>query len=91
MSDVKFQKDVNGLHFAAGAFIGGVTSLGLNGLAGFPQTDAAYIGLLATIVVGAFKSVYDGKRYPQLVAWKNGALIASGGLITPIMLAIGGA
>jgi hypothetical protein len=88
MSEVKFQKDSNGLHFAAGAFIGGVTSLGLSS-AGFPEHDAAYIGLLATIVVGIFKSTRDSNRYPQLTAWKNGSLIAAGGLITPIMLAIG--
>ncbi|MDH3354618.1 MAG: hypothetical protein OEL79_05325 [Chromatiales bacterium] len=89
MSEAKFKKDTNGLHFAAGAFVGGITSMGLNSLAGFPESDAAYIGLLATVVLGAFKSARDGKHYPQLVAWKNGSLIAAGGLITPIMLAIG--
>lgn len=88
MSDAKFKKDTNGLHFAAGAFIGGVTSMGLNS-AGFLEHDAAYYGLLATIVVGVFKMVRDGNHHPQLTAWKNGSLIASGGLITPIMLAIG--
>jgi len=89
MSDVKLKKDTNGLHFAAGAFIGGVTSMSLNG-AGFSEHDAAYYGLLATIMVGIFKMVRDGNHHPQLTAWKNGSLIASGGLITPIMLAIGG-
>lgn len=88
MSDVKLKKDTNGLHFAAGAFIGGVTSMGLNST-GLPEHEAAYYGLLATIVVGVIKMVRDGKQYPQLIAWKNGSLIASGGLITPIMLAIG--
>lgn len=87
MSDAKLQKDTNGLHFAAGAFIGGVTSMGLAYYV--PQYDAANYGLLATIVVGVIKTVRDGNHYPQLTAWKNGGLIASGGLITPIMLAIG--
>ena len=90
MSDAKFQKDPNGLHFAAGAFIGGVTSMSLNSV-GYSETDAANIGLLATIVVGTIKMVRDGRYHPQLTAWKNGALIASGGVITPIMLIIGGA
>lgn len=87
MSDAKLQKDTNGLHFAAGAFIGGVTSMGFAYYV--PQHDAAYYGLLATIVAGVFKVIRDGNHYPQLIAWKNGGLIASGGLITPIMLAIG--
>ena len=88
MSNAKFKKDTNVLHFAAGAFIGGVTAMGLNST-GFPEHEAAYYGLLATIVVGMIKMVRDGNHYPQLTAWKNGSLIASGGLITPIMLAIG--
>lgn len=77
--------DPNGLHFAAGAFIGGVTGLLLTH-AGQPQMDAALTGLYATCLLGTIKAIRDGRSHPPLQALKNGALIASGGLITPILL-----
>lgn len=85
MSDKKLPSDPNGLHFAAGAFIGGMTGLVLTQL-GQPQMDAALTGLLATCTVGIFKALRDGNRLTPGRALKNGALIASGGLITPLML-----
>ena len=53
---------------------------------GQPQEEAAMFGLLATCVVGTFKAFRDGNRLSPARALKNGALIASGGLITPLML-----
>jgi hypothetical protein len=85
MSDNKFPSDPNGLHFAAGAFIGGMTGLFLSQL-GQPQLEAAMAGLLATCLVGTFKALRDGNRLSPARALKNGALIAAGGLITPLML-----
>ena len=85
MSDEKQHSDPNGLHFAAGAFIGGITGLILSHF-GQPQQEAAMIGLLATCTVGIIKAIRDGNRISPARALKNGALIASGGLITPIML-----
>ena len=73
------------MHFAVGAFIGGMTGLILSSF-GYPQKEAAMIGLAATTIIGFGKSMRDASRYPALHALKNGALIASGGLITPIML-----
>jgi hypothetical protein len=85
MSETKKHSDPNGLHFAAGAFIGGMTGLLLSHL-GQPQQEAAMVGLLATCTVGIIKAIRDGNRLSPARALKNGALIASGGLITPIML-----
>ncbi len=85
MSENKLPSDHNGLHFAAGAFIGGMTGLILSHL-GQPQQEAAMAGLLLTCVVGTAKALRDGKQLSPASALKNGALIASGGLITPIML-----
>jgi hypothetical protein len=85
MSDSKLPSDPNGLHFAAGAFIGGMTGLLLSQL-GQPQMEAALAGLLATCVVGLIKALRDGHRLSPARALKNGALIASGGLITPLLL-----
>ncbi len=85
MSENKLPSDPNGLHFAAGAFIGGMTGLVLSNL-GQPQQEAAMAGLLATCVVGVIKAIRDGHRLSPARALKNGALIASGGLITPLML-----
>ena len=85
MSENKLPSDPNALHFAAGAFIGGMTGLVLSQL-GQPQQDAAMFGLLATCVVGTAKALRDGNRLTPGRALKNGALIAAGGLITPIML-----
>jgi hypothetical protein len=85
MSDHKLPSDPNGLHFAAGAFIGGMTGLLLSHW-GQPQQEAAMAGLFATCAVGALKALRDANRQPTARALKNGALIASGGLITPIML-----
>lgn len=88
MSEKRLPSDPNGLHFAVGAFIGGMTGLLLNHL-GQPQQEAAMTGLFATCSVGIFKALRDGNRLPPLQALKNGALIASGGLITPLLLLIG--
>ncbi|SCZ62721.1 hypothetical protein SAMN03097708_02320 [Thiohalomonas denitrificans] len=87
MSDNPFKADPNAMHFAAGAFIGGVTGLALS-FVGYPQETAAMIGLAATTAVGLAKGTRDSSRYPASRALKNGLLIASGGLITPIMLAL---
>lgn len=85
MSEGKFQYDPNGLHFAAGAFIGGMTGLVLTHL-GHPQQQAALTGLFATCAVGIFKALRDGNRVSPGRALANGALIAAGGLITPVLL-----
>ena len=85
MSENKLPSDPNGLHFAAGAFIGGMTGLILSHF-GHPQQEAALIGLFATCIVGTFKALRDGYRFEPLHALKNGALIASGGVITPLLL-----
>jgi hypothetical protein len=85
MSDKKLPSDPNGLHFAAGAFIGGITGLLLAQL-GQPQMEAAMYGLLATCLAGTAKALRDGNRLSPGRALKNGALIAAGGLITPLML-----
>ena len=85
MSDNKLPSDPNGLHFAAGAFIGGMTGLILNYL-GQPQQEAAMFGLFASCAVGIFKALRDGNRVSTTRALLNGALIASGGLITPLLL-----
>jgi hypothetical protein len=85
MTDKKLPSDPNGLHFAAGAFIGGMTGLILSHM-GQPQQQAAMVGLLATCIVGAIKALYDGRNLSPVHALKNGALIASGGLITPLLL-----
>ena len=85
MTEKSFSSDPNGLHFAAGAFIGGMTGLLLTHL-GQPQQDAAMMGLVATCVVGTLKAIRDGNHHTPMRALKNGALIASGGLITPLLL-----
>ncbi len=85
MSEGKIPYDPNGLHFAAGAFIGGMTGLILSHL-GQPQQEAAMTGLFATCAVGIFKALRDGNRVTPGRALTNGALVASGGLITPILL-----
>ena len=85
MSNHKLPSDPNGLHFAAGAFIGGMTGLLLY-WNGYSQYDGAMAGLVATCVIGALKGLRDSQRTSQMTALKNGALIASGGLITPFML-----
>lgn len=85
MSDNKLPSDPNGLHFAAGAFIGGITGLILSNM-GQAQEEAALMGLAATCIVGTFKALRDGNRISPVRAMKNGALIASGGLITPLLL-----
>lgn len=85
MSENNLPRDTNGLHFAAGAFIGGMTGLILSHL-GQPQQEAAMVGLFATCIVGTLKAIRDGNHLTPARALKNGALIASGGLITPIML-----
>jgi hypothetical protein len=85
MSDNKLPSDPNGLHFAAGAFIGGMTGLLLSQL-GQAQMEAAMTGLFATCAVGIFKALRDGNRLSPARALKNGALIAAGGLITPLLL-----
>ncbi|MDH5785107.1 MAG: hypothetical protein OEZ16_05780 [Chromatiales bacterium] len=85
MSEGKLPHDPNGLHFAAGAFIGGVTGLVLTHM-GQPQMDAAITGLMATCATGIFKALRDGNRVSPGRALANGALIASGGLITPLLL-----
>lgn len=77
--------DPNGLHFAAGAFVGGMTGLLLTH-AGHAQMDAALMGLYATCLIGSMKAVRDGRLHPPLQALKNGALIAVGGVITPVLL-----
>ncbi|OOZ39748.1 hypothetical protein BOW53_10245 [Solemya pervernicosa gill symbiont] len=87
MSEAKFKSDPNGLHFAAGALIGGVTGLLLTNF-GYGEWNSAVTGLIATCVVGAMKAFRDASHYPQSTALKNGALIAAGGLITPLMLLI---
>ena len=85
MSENKIPYDPNALPFAAGAFIGGMTGLLLSHL-GLPQQEAPMTGLFATCAVGIFKALRDGHRVTPGRALANGALIASGGLITPILL-----
>lgn len=85
MSQHKLPSDPNGLHFAAGAFIGGMTGLLLSHL-GLPQMDAALTGLLATCTIGIFKALRDARHTSAERALKNGALIAAGGGITPLLL-----
>ena len=84
MSDNKLPFDSNGLHFAAGAFIGGMTGLLLSHL-GQPEREAAMVGLFATCLVGTLKALHDGRKLTPLQALKNGGLIAAGGLITPLL------
>ena len=85
MSEERSYSDPNGLHFATGALIGGVTGLLLAHL-GMPQMDAALTGLLATCSVGIFKALRDANHQTPGRALANGALIAAGGLITPLLL-----
>lgn len=85
MSEESSYSDPNGLHFAAGALIGGVTGLLLAHL-GMPQMDAALTGLLATCTTGIFKALRDAQQQSPARALANGALIAAGGLITPLLL-----
>ena len=53
---------------------------------GQAQMDAALTGLLATCSVGIFKALRDANHLSPQRALINGALIASGGLITPLLL-----
>lgn len=84
MSDNKLPRDANGLHFAVGAFIGGMTGLLLSHF-GQPERQAALAGLFATCLVGTLKALHDGRTHPPVQALKNGGLIAAGGLITPLL------
>ncbi len=85
MSENPFKADPNAMHFALGAFVGGMTGLLLSSN-GYAQEDAAMLGLAATSIIGLMKGARDTARFPAKRALKNGALIAVGGLITPIML-----
>ena len=85
MSEERSYSDPNGLHFAAGALIGGVTGLALAHI-GMGQMDAALSGLLASCSIGIFKALRDANHQTPGRALANGALIAVGGVITPLLL-----